>query len=186
MRRETEAIMATRTDTPLTVSGGSQLTRGCIAALRIGVALLWIQNASWKRPPDFGETDNEGLFVFTRFAVEHPVLPPFTWFIERVVLPNFSLFGWLTLITEAALGAFLLVGLATRFWALVGIAQSLAITFSVLNAPNEWHWSFYLMILAHLALFATAAGRSFGVDGVLRPTWLESNGRLPGLLARVS
>jgi len=40
--------------------------------------------------------------------------------------------------------------------------------------------------LVHLALFATAAGRSFGVDGVLRPTWLESNGRLAGLLARVS
>ncbi len=167
-------------------SGDSRLARGCIAVLRIGVALLWIQNASWKLPPAFGKGDNSGLYFFTRFAVEHPVLPPYAWFVEHVVLPNFSFFGWLTLLTEAALGAFLLVGLATRFWAVIGVAQSLAITLSVLNAPNEWHWSYYLMVLAHIALFATAAGRVFGVDGVLRPTWAESSGPLGRLLVRLS
>ena len=60
------------------------------------------------------------------------------WLIENVVLPNFTLFGYLTLLAEASLGAFLLVGLATRFWALVGIAQTVAITLSVLNGPNEF------------------------------------------------
>jgi thiosulfate dehydrogenase [quinone] large subunit len=95
-------------------------------------------------------------------------------------------FGWVTLLTESALGAFLLVGLLTRFWAVVGVAQCLAIMFSVLNAPHEWHWSYYLMILAHLAIFATAAGRTFGVDGVLRPSWAASKGRAGGLLTRLS
>lgn len=178
--------MAVATDTPVEMSRDSRLSRGGIAALRIGLAFLWIQNVAWKEPPDFGKAGNKGLYHFTRFAVDKPVLPPYAWFVEHVVLPNFTFFGWLTLLTEAALGAFLLIGLATRFWAVVGVVQSLAITLAVLNAPNEWHWSYYLMILAHVALFATAAGRSFGVDGVLRPHWLESDGRLARLLARLS
>jgi len=105
---------------------------------------------------------------------------------EALVLPNFIFFGWMTLLLEASLGAFLLIGLATRFWAVVGLVQTLAITLSVLNAPNEWEWSFYLMILAHVALFATAAGRVFGLDGVLRPIWRTSSSRVAGLLMRLS
>lgn len=156
------------------MSPDSPLARGCLAILRIGAALLWIQNVGWKVPPDFGRATGGGLYHFVRFAVDRPVLGPYAWFVEHVVLPHFEFFGWITLLTEAALGAFLLVGLATRFWALVGLLQSLAITLSVLNAPNEWHWSYFLMIMVHLAIFATAAGRSFGVDAVLRPILRES------------
>ncbi len=179
-------VMATSAALPVEAGGDSRLARGGVAALRIGVALLWIQNVGWKVPPDFGEDANTGLYFFTRFAVDRPVFPPYAWFVEQVVLPNFPFFGWMTLLIEAGLGAFLLIGLATRFWAVVGLAQSLAIMLSVLNAPNEWHWSYYLMILTHIAVFATAAGRSFGVDGVLRPGWQKSTGRLGPLLARLS
>ncbi|CAA9326333.1 MAG: hypothetical protein AVDCRST_MAG34-4 [uncultured Nocardioidaceae bacterium] len=163
------------------VADPSRLDSWLIAGLRIGVAFLWIENSGWKRPPDFSS-----LRKFTTYAVDYPVLPPFTWVIEEIVLPYFTLFGWMTLLLEAALGAFLLIGLATRFWALVGLGQTLAITLSVLNAPHEWEWSFYLMILAHVALFATAAGRHFGLDGVLRPGWRASSGRAARLLARSS
>jgi thiosulfate dehydrogenase [quinone] large subunit len=178
--------MAVSAAAPVEVGAGSRLTRGCLAVLRVGVAFLWIQNVGWKVPPDFGRASDGGLYHFTLFAVERPVLAPYAWFIEHVVLPNFTFFGWVTLLTEAALGAFLLIGLLTRFWAVVGVLQSLAITLSVLNAPNEWHWSYFLMVLAHVALFATAAGRDFGVDGVLRPSWLGSDGRVAGVLTRLS
>jgi len=144
-----------------TVLATPRLDRATIALLRIGVAVLWIQNAAWKTPPDFGT-----LRHFTEFAVERPVLPPYAWFVEHLVLPNFAFFGWLTLVVEASIGAFLLVGLATRFWALVGVAQTMAITLSVLHAPNEWHWSYFLMLLAQLAIFGTAAVRAFSVGGL--------------------
>jgi thiosulfate dehydrogenase [quinone] large subunit len=157
-----------------------------VAILRIAVGLLWIQNAAWKVPPDFGQVDDRGLYFWASQAVEYPVLPPYSWFVETVVLPQIGVFGWMILLLEAALGAFLLIGLATRFWALVGIAQTLAITFSVLNAPHEWHWSYYLMMLAHLVLLATAAGRTLGLDGVLRPVWEASPGRVGRILRRVS
>lgn len=164
----------------------SRFDGASLAVLRIGIALMWIQNSSWKVPPDFGKNADRGLYFWAGQAVEFPVFAPFASFVESVVLPNIAIFGWVTLLTEAGLGAFLLVGLATRFWALVGIAQTLAITFSVLYAPNEWHWSYYLMLLAHIALLGTAAGRRIGLDGVFRPTWRDSSGRLTAILMRAS
>jgi thiosulfate dehydrogenase [quinone] large subunit len=150
----------------------SRLNRALLAVVRIGVGLLWLQNVGWKTPPDFGRGDPPGgLYLSAGYAVSHQVLPPFAWVMDHFVLPNFTFFGWMVLLVEAALGAFLVIGLATRFWALVGIAQTVAIALSVLNAPHEWYWSYLLMLLAHLALFATAAGRYAGLDGVLRPSW---------------
>lgn len=171
---------------PDAVSDASVGTRAGIAAVRVGVALMWIQNAGWKYPPDFGENNNGALFRFTRFAIDHEVFPPWAWFVENVVLPNYTFFGWATYLVEASLGAFLLVGLATRFWALVGVAQTLVITMSVLNAPDEWHWAYFLMLLVHVALFVTAAGRAFGVDGLWRPSWQRSRHPLARALARAS
>jgi thiosulfate dehydrogenase (quinone) large subunit len=151
----------------------SRLSRVLIAVVRVTVGLLWIENLSWKRPPEFGNRTNppEGLYDWTLRGVQNEVFAPWAWFVENAVLPNFLVFAWLTFVVEACLGGFLLVGLVTRFWALVGIAQTMAIIFSVLRTPHEWFWAYLLMVAAHLTLFAVAAGRAYGVDGVLRPLW---------------
>jgi thiosulfate dehydrogenase [quinone] large subunit len=165
----------------------SRLNRALLAIVRIGVGLLWLQNVGWKTPPNFGRGDPPGgLYLSASYAVSHEVLRPYAWLMERFVLPNFTFFGWMVLLVEAALGAFLLIGLATRFWALIGIAQTVVIALSVLNAPHEWYWSYSLMLLVHVALFATAAGRYAGLDGVLRPGWQLSRSWAARLLVRVS
>ena len=161
-------------------------TRVATIALRVGVAMLWIQGAGWKAPPDFGQDTGSGLYRFTHYAVTHEVFGPWAWFVREVVLPNFVFFGWMVLLTEAALGAFLLLGLATRFWALVGAAQATAILLSIAKAPNEFGGTYWLLILANLAVFALAAGRIGGLDGVLRPIWARSSGRVAHFLRRVS
>jgi thiosulfate dehydrogenase [quinone] large subunit len=179
--------MASDLTTSADVLATSRPNGALIAVVRIGVALLWIQNTSWKDPPAFGEgASPAGLYVFTRYAVEFPVFAPYAWVVEHVVLPNFRFFGWGVLLIESALGGFLLIGLAARLWSLVGIAQTLAISLSVLNAPHEWLWSCLLMLLVHVALFATAAGRYAGLDGVLRPHWEASGSRIDRLLLRAS
>jgi thiosulfate dehydrogenase [quinone] large subunit len=168
----------------------AQLDRGIIAVIRVGAAVLWIGGVGWKIPPHFGENAGpdapRDLYQWTSYAVEEPVLAPYSWLVEELVLPNFAIFAWTVLFVEAALGAFLLIGLATRFWALVGIGQSAAIMLSVANAPGEWIWSYLLMMLLHAAIFATAAGRYLGVDGVLRPRWQDSGSRPARLLAVAS
>ncbi len=159
----------------------TRLGRSGVAFLRIVFGLLWLTNASWKVPPDF-----DGLRHFTSFAVSHPVFGPYKVIVEHVVLPHMTFFGYLTLVTEAALGAFLLLGLVTRFWAVVGIVQAGAIGLSVLNAPGEWSWSYYMMIAGMVAIWATAAGRAYGLDAVLRPGWLSSDSPWLRFLGRLS
>lgn len=171
------------------LAGGDPLAdrapRLALAAVRVLLALLWMQGAGWKNPQSFGRSS--GFFYdFVAGGTEHEVFAPYGWLTEHVLLPHFTLFAWLVLLTEIALAAFLLVGLATRFWALVGVVQSVAILLSVANTPGEWGWSYWLMIAAHLAVWATAAGRWYGLDGLLRPAWLTSGGRAGRLLARAS
>jgi len=160
--------------------GSGRGVRLLLAAVRVVVALLWIQNLSWKRPPNFGNHTNPptDLYQWTLNGVNHQVFAPWAWLVRHVILPHFAVFAWSAFAVEACLGAFLLVGLATRFWAVVGLAQTTAITLSVLNTPGEWAWAYLLMYAAHLALLATAAGRAYGVDGVLRPAWRARRSRV--------
>lgn len=177
-----------RTITPARVNhlDGGKGTRVVIAAVRIAIGLMWLQNVNWKRPPDFGQSSGHGLYGYATDAIKHPVLAPFTWLVEHVILPNFTLFGWAVLCLEFCLGAFLLAGFLTRLWTVLGILQTLAITFSVLNTPGEWQWSYYLMLAAQFVLLATAAGRVAGVDGLLRPRWSRSSTRIAHIAMRLS
>lgn len=166
--------------------GSERASRLTLAGVRIVMGILWLTNAGWKTPPEFGRSGGRGLYRFTTFAVEHEVFAPFAFVVREVVLPNFILFGWTVLLLESCLGAFLLLGLATRFWALVGAAMAAVITLSTLNAPGEWNWGYYMMVAIHLALFATAAGRFVGLDGLLRPVWAQRDSGLARLMMRAS
>ena len=136
------------------------------AALRVVLGLMWLYNVSWKRPPDFGQDAGRGLFKFTSYAVSHPVLAPYSWVVEHVVLKHFAMFGWLVLASETGLAVLLLTGTWLRLAAALGVAQSVAIALSVAYAPGEWPWSYWLMIGAHLAILFSSAGRVLSVEAV--------------------
>ncbi len=136
-----------------------------LAAVRILLGLLWLQNVGWKLPPEFSS-----VAKFVDEGIEHPVFPPYSAVLDAVVAPNIELFGWALLLVQLALPAFLLAGLATRLWAAIGAVFSLSIGLTVAAAPNEWGWSYWLMIAAHVAVAVSpVAGRVAGLDGVLRP-----------------
>ncbi len=136
------------------------------SALRVLVGLLWVYNVAWKRPPDFGQDAGNGLFKFTSYAVSDPVLPPYSWVVENVVLKAFEPFGWGVLFAETLLAVLLLTGAWVRVAALLGLAQSVAIALSVAYAPHEWPWSYWLMIGAHGLLLVSSAGRFVAVDAI--------------------
>lgn len=164
----------------------SRLADVVVAIVRVLFAGLWMQNVVWKIPPDFGADHHNGLWHWAHLAVTHPVFPPYTSLVETVILPGLPFFGWVVVLVEGGLGAFLLVGLATRLWAVIGVLQTVVILLSALNAPGEWPWSYYLMALTSAMLWVTAAGRSWGVDAVLRPRVADSTGRLARLYRSIS
>lgn len=137
---------------------------------RITVGLLWLANVHWKVPNDFGETSGGGLYKFSESVTRNSPFAPFTWVTEEIVLPNFGIFGWFTLIVETALAMLLIVGYRTKPAALVGAAMSIPIGLSVLyyDRADEWSWAYILMFTAHVMVWASDAGAHLGVDGVLR------------------
>lgn len=147
-----------------------------VVLTRFTVAFLWIQNTRWKVPPDFGEDAGRGLYAFTNDAIENEVFAPYAALVENVILPNLGLFGWIVLLTEAAIGVTLLVGFATRLMGLVAVVQAGAIFLSVSQTPGEWPWAYYLMMVGGLVLAGVGAGRVLGLDAVLRPRLLASHG----------
>lgn len=134
-------------------------------AARIIAGMLWLSNTDWKRPPDFGRP-NRGLWVFTNHGIDNPVFGPFKWFLQEIVVPNFKLFGWITVAVEVGLAFLLLAGLWTRFAGLLGVGMSISITLSVLNTPGEYNWAYYLMIATHLAIIGLGAG-PWSVDSLI-------------------
>ncbi|MFN0026806.1 MAG: TQO small subunit DoxD [Acidimicrobiales bacterium] len=135
-----------------------------LASVRMLLGLMWVQNVGWKLPPQFG-----ALGRFVQRGIDDPTLPAFSWGLREVVQPNLVAFGWVVLVSELLLGVGLLFGIATRLWAAFGALQSLSIGLTVARVPDEWGWSYWLMVAAHVAVFASpAAGRVWSLDAVLR------------------
>jgi hypothetical protein len=137
-----------------------------LTGLRLLAGLMWLENVVWKVPPDFGERTGRGLYFWTTRAVEFPVFKPFSWIVEHLVLPNFTLFGWGVFVVESALAVLLLTGTAVRLAALLGIAQSVAIALSVAEAPNEWPWAYAMMIGIHTVLLFAPSAQYAAVDAL--------------------
>jgi thiosulfate dehydrogenase [quinone] large subunit len=149
---------------PLWASTGTPYV---LAFLRILYGLLWLQQAAWKRPPDFGMWSNGGLFHWTKEMITYSLLPPHRFFVESVVLPNFLLFAWLTLATELFIGFSHVLGIVNRLGALVAVAMSANLLVGLVRHPNEWPWSYVMLLGYGLCFLSAHPGRIVGLDGPL-------------------
>jgi thiosulfate dehydrogenase (quinone) large subunit len=138
-----------------------------LTGLRIVMGVLWLANLSWKLPPDFGRDAPEGLLYNFRLAEEYAVLPFLRSFVHDVVIPHFTLFGWLVFLVELTAGALLTLGLFTRVGALVGSVQALIIALLVVRAPTEWFWTYVMFVAINLVLLLTPAAERLSVDAWL-------------------
>jgi uncharacterized membrane protein YphA (DoxX/SURF4 family) len=160
---------------------------GCLGLglLRAVYGLYWLYAASWKVPPDFGQTTDTGLWHWISQGVQHPTFAGYQALLEKVIIPNFTLFGYLVLFTELIIGLSLCLGAFTRLGTAIGTGMSVNITLSVLNVPGEKAWFYAALIGLHLLLGITRSGRCWGLDTRLarRLAGTAANGsRVAGLL----
>jgi len=104
----------------MTPAAAQRTNHVVIGGVRIITALLWLANLHWKVPPAFGEDTGGGLYKYVESVTRHSPFAPYTWVVEEAVLPNFRLFGWITLVVESLIALLLLVGYRTRPAALAG------------------------------------------------------------------
>ena len=136
-------------------------------SLRMLYGILWLQQVTWKVPPDFGLARKDGLYYWTSEMAKYSLLAPHKFFVESVVLPNFLFFAWLTLLTELFIGFSHLLGIVSRLGAFLALAMSANLLVGLARHPAEWPWSF-LMLLGYAVVFLSGhPGRVLGLDGWL-------------------
>jgi uncharacterized membrane protein YphA (DoxX/SURF4 family) len=132
----------------------------------IGVENVW---ADQPRPFFVANIDNQGapeISIDLGWAAKLNNL-----FLENIAMPNIRWFGWFIWGGEAFIFVSLLLGFFSRLGGLTAVAMSgqLMIGLAGISNPYEWEWSYNLMVLLSLLMFAFAPGRVFGVDTWLRP-----------------
>ncbi|HET6171749.1 MAG TPA: DoxX family protein [Gaiellales bacterium] len=137
-----------------------------LSGLRIFVGIVWIANLSWKLPPDFGRHDARGLLYSFELAHHWAVVGPLRDFVGDVVIPHFTLFGWLVFVIELIAGVLLVLGLMTRLGALFGTAEATAILLLVGRAPTEWFWGYAMFVLLNALPLVVPSGARLSVDHV--------------------
>ena len=141
-----------------------------LALARIVYGLLWWQQSKWKVPSDdFGRKSGGGLWYWVHQEIQFPTVNAYRDFLVNVMIPHWTFFGWMTLITETFIGATLILGLFTRFGALVALGMAANITIGILSVPHEWGWTYTMLIMLAAIFLLTGAGRSIGVDAFLAP-----------------
>ena len=116
--------------------------------------LLWLEGASWKILVDGKLALNyDGLTYWASRGSEFPVLGAYKWLLDSFILPNIELLLPIVFLLELTIGLLFVMGKYIRIAAIMAIMQTMAIMLSVLNAPHEWKWSYFLMILVAVFFF---------------------------------
>ncbi len=139
-----------------------------IGLFRIMFGMLWLDLALQKAPWVIQDGQRFGwLYGWIWQEINHPTFDFYKAFLEGIVLPNFTLFGYLTFFTEIALGLSLLLGLFTVLGGLGGALWQLNIALGSYSVPGEWYWICFLLIFPHLVFAQSRAGRTLGIDRFL-------------------
>ena len=141
-----------------------------LALARILYGYLWWQQSGWKVPSDdFGRKSGGGLWYWVQQQIQYPTVAAHKAFLVNVMIPHWTFFGWMVLITETFIGVTLILGLGTRLGSLVAIGMAVNITIGILSVPHEWGWAYTMLITFPVLFLLTDAGRSLGVDAFLAP-----------------
>src|SRR5262249_42835912 len=137
---------------------------------RLVYGYLWWQQSAWKVPSDdFGRKSGGGLWYWVQQEIQHPTVTAYRDFLVNVLIPHWTFFGWMTLITETFIAVTLMLGLFTRLGSLVAVGMAANITVGILGVPHEWGWTYVMLIMLPAVFLLTGAGRSFGIDAFLSP-----------------
>ena len=139
---------------PLTLSGCRSL-----------IGLLWLASLRWKLPPTFAAPEGQrSLLDWLHLEVAHPSLGLYATFVSQVVIPNFTLFAWLTFLVELVIGLSLLLGLFTWAGAILGLLWSFNLALGLLEVPGEWPWSYIMLIMWQGMFLVSIKQQTFGLD----------------------
>jgi uncharacterized membrane protein YphA (DoxX/SURF4 family) len=128
------------------------------------MGVLWLSLLLGKLPPDFGRHSSDGLMHTFELARRYAAIGPLRDLVRRLVIPHFTLFGWIIFLVELLAGVLLVTGFYTRVGAWIGLTLSLVTLVFIGHAPHSWRFALVLFVAWHVVLLATPCARRLSLD----------------------
>lgn len=138
-----------------------------LAGVRAFMGVFWLVNLLWRLPTDFGEGEYWGLTRTLDIAKGHAFTPPLRSLVDDVLIPHISVLGWVLFIAGLLAGLSLVLGFMTRVGAAIGLVQAISITLLVADAPGEWLYGYFMLILLSALLLLLPVSRRMSLDDAL-------------------
>lgn len=150
-----------------------------IGLARVLIGLLWLGSLRWKLPPSFDGRGERSIDEWLDLMVEHAAFGFYGEIVERVVIPNATLFSWVLFTIELFTALSLLSGIFSDVAAFLGLMMSLNLLIGLLEVPGEWPWAYVMMAMWHGTFLVLGAGRIWTLEPRFKAALVgtrESNG----------
>jgi len=147
------------------------------------VGCMWYQGMLWKLPLF---TTQNGLYYWTSQMVEHAAFQVHRDLVTNVILPAYFAVNPLVFLAELIFAVSLILGLGVRIVGLVAIAFVANLWLGLYRHPAEWPWTYVFLAFLMGSFSLHAAGRSLGLDGLLRRRAGKYDARANRLIAVVT
>ena len=160
---------------------------GIVTLIRLWLGYVWVSELGWKAPFNgsgggmfgcaaggFSGGKLSGLCDWMQREVDHPAIGLFGDFVKNLIIPNFTLFAWLTIIVEGFVAVSLIFGIATRLGGLVGGFWALNLLIGLAAVPGENWWEYALFALGNFAFAIIGMRYNFGLDRLLHRQYSDT------------
>jgi hypothetical protein len=132
--------------------------------MRLVAAGMWYQGSLWKIPLPVS-----GAFMWwTGALAKFTAFAPHAWLVKTLFLPNIALIQPLVYALEMSFAIAFSLGLFVRFAGLVAVLFTAHLWIGLYNDPTEWPWTYIAIMVSHGMFVTSEAGRSLGLDNLLR------------------
>jgi hypothetical protein len=139
---------------------------------RLLIGCMWWQQSLWKLPPFYTDQPDQpfgttGLAYWMGLMGKSAAIPLQADFVNNIVLPHFYVFAPIVYAAEVLTAMSLILGLFVRLWGLIGALQILNLWLGLYNAPGEWPWTYFFLLILQLIFALHRYGRSLGLDALI-------------------
>jgi uncharacterized membrane protein YphA (DoxX/SURF4 family) len=140
--------------------------------MRVMIGSMWFEGMLWKLPMFSKEN---GLYYWMEQMAGRAAFEVHRDLVTNVLLPLFNLVDPLVFLVELTFASCLILGFGVRIVSLLAILFSLNLWLGIYldrgaGDPDEWPWSYLFLVMVHAFFAIHAAGRSLGLDAILRRT----------------
>lgn len=131
--------------------------------MRTLIGAMWLEGSLWKLPlPVSG-----GFSYWLGLMGDNAAFGVYGSLIKTLLIPNIQFVNPLIYLVETALAVCLMLGIAVRLGALLGVAMALNLWVGLYHFQPEWPWIYVFIALLHVFFIADRAGRALGMDALL-------------------